>query len=104
MRAHIRLGVHPDRWKVVRGVTIPKLGKDGYSLAKHYRCISLLTCLGRLMEKVAAMMVGADCERVRDFHPGQFGCRSGRSAVDTVGVTIAQVQEDWGRGASWVPC
>lgn len=38
-------GTHPDRWKMVRGVTITKPDKDDYSLAKSYRCISLLNCL-----------------------------------------------------------
>ena len=99
LRAHIRLGYHPARWKVARGVTIPKPGRDDYSLAKSYRCISLLNCLGKMVEKVAAMLVSAHCERVRGFHPGQYGCRTGRSAVDAVGVTIEQVQEAWGRGA-----
>lgn len=28
VRAHIRLGVHPGRWKVARGVTIPKPGRE----------------------------------------------------------------------------
>ena len=51
--AHIRLGVHPDRWKVARGVVIPKPGKDDYPLAKAYRVIPLLNCLGRMVEKVA---------------------------------------------------
>ena len=98
IRAHIRLGYHPAGWKVARGVTIPKPGQDDYSLAKSYRCISLLNCLGKMVEKVAAMLVSAHCERVRGFHPGQYGCRTRRSAVDALGVTIAQVQEAWGRG------
>ena len=91
IRAHIRLGVHPDKWKVARGVTILKPGKDDYSLAKSYRCISLLNCLGKMVEKVVAELVGAHCDRGQGFHPGQYGCRKGRSAVDAVGVTIAQV-------------
>ena len=74
IRAHIRLGIHPDRWKIPRGVTITKPGKDDCSLAKSYQRISLLNCLGKMVEKVAAMMVS-----------------------DAMGVTIAQAQEAWGR-------
>ena len=70
LRAHIRLGYHPAKWKVARGVTIPKPGRDDYSLAKSYRCISLLDCLGKMVEKVAAMLVSAHCERVRGLHRG----------------------------------
>ena len=97
IRAHIRPGTHPDRWKTARGVTIPKPGKGNYSLAKSYRCISLLNCLGKMVEKVVAMLVNAHCESIMGFHPGQYRCRTGRSAADVVGVTIAQVQEAWGQ-------
>ena len=98
VRAHIRLGVHPDRWKTARGVAIPKPGKDDYSMAKAYRVISLLNCLGKIVEKVVAMLVSVHCETLGGFHPGQYGCRSQRSAVDAVGVVIAQTQEAWRRG------
>ena len=37
IRAHIRLGTHPDKWETARGVTITKPDKDDYSLAKSYR-------------------------------------------------------------------
>ena len=57
--------------EVARGVTIPKPGKDDYSLAKSYRHISLLNCLGKMVEKVAAELVGAHCDQVQGFYPGQ---------------------------------
>ena len=63
-------------------------------MAKSYRVISLLSCLGKMIETGAAMMVSAYCEKATGmgFHFSQHGCRAGRSAVDTVGVTIAQTQ------------
>lgn len=51
-----------------------------------------------MVEKLAAILASAHCEKVRGFRPGQYGCRTGRLAVDAVGVAIAQVQEAWGRG------
>ena len=77
VRAHIRLGLHPDRWEVARGVTVPWPGEDDYSLAKPYRCISLPNCLGKMVEKVAAMLVSAHCERVRGSTPGSTGAAPG---------------------------
>ena len=62
IRTHIRLGVHPVRWKLARGVIIPKPGKDDYSAAKAYRCISLLNCLGKMVEKVVANLISEHCE------------------------------------------
>ena len=98
IRAHIRLGVHPDLWKVARGGVIPKPGKDDYSLAKAYWVISLLSCLGKTVKKVASILISAHCKRLGGFHPGQYGCQARRSAVDAVGVVIAQTQEAWNRG------
>ena len=98
VRAHIRLGTHPHQWKTARGATIPKPGRGDYGLAKSYRVISLLNCLGKIVEKVAAMLVSAACEIQGTFHRGQYGCRAQRSAVDPVGVVIAQTQEAWSQG------
>ena len=98
IRTHIRLGVHPARWKLARGVVIPKPGKDDCSAVKAYRCILLPNCLGKIVEKVAADLISSHCEARGGFHPGQYGCRAKRSAVDAVGVAIAQVQEVWKRG------
>ena len=104
IRTHVRVGVHPDRWKVSRGVAIPKPGKDDYSAAKAYRVISLLNCLGKMVEKIVAMLVSAQCELTGGFHAGQYGCQAHRSAVDAVGVVIARTQEAWKRGVyRWCP-
>lgn len=97
IRAHIRLGTHPDKWKTARGATIPKPAKDDYSLAELYRVISLLNCLGKMVEKVSAMLVSAHCEATGSLRPGQYGCRMRRSAVDAAGVIMTQTQEAWSR-------
>ena len=98
IRIHIRLVLHPQCWKTARGVIIPKPGKDDYGLATSYRVISLLNCPRKMVEKVAAMLVSTHCESTGGFHLGQYGCRMRRSAVDAVGVVIAQTQEAWRRG------
>ena len=99
VRAHIRLGVHPRQWMITaRRVTVPKPGKGDYGLAKSYRVISLLNCLGKMVEKAAAIMVSAHCEATGRFHPGQYGCRVRRLAMGAVGVAIAQTQDASSRG------
>ena len=61
IRAHIRLSIHPAAWKTARGATIPKPGKGDSSLAKAYRAISLLNCLGKMVGKVAADLISIHC-------------------------------------------
>ena len=51
-----------------------------------------------MVEKVVPGLISEHCEANDGFHPGQYGCRVKRSAVDAVGVVIAQTQEAWSRG------
>ena len=57
-----------------------------------HHVISLLNCLGKIVEMAAAMMVSTHCGATGAFHAGQCGCRARRSAAVLVGVTIAQTQ------------
>jgi len=93
-----RLGIHPRVWKEAQGVVIPRPNKPDYGVAKAYRVITLLKCLGKVVEKVAANAIAEDCERRRLLHDGQFGCRKRRSAIDAVGRMMKRVEEAWGRG------
>jgi len=94
----IRLGIHPRVWKEAKGVVIPKPNKPDHGVAKAYRVITLLNCLGNVVENVAANAIAEECERRRLLHDGQFGCRKRRSAIDAVGRLMKRVEEAWGRG------
>lgn len=91
----IRLGAHPKSWKVANGVTIPNPGKDDYTKVKSYRVISVLNCLGKVVERVVATILSDHCEWHGTFHPGQYGSRRQRSAIDAVGVLMTKAQEAW---------
>jgi len=79
-------------------VVIPKPNKPDYGVAKAYRVITLLNCLRKVVEKVAANAIAEECERRRLLHDRQFGCRKRRSAIDTVGRLMKRVEAAWGRG------
>jgi len=79
-------------------VVILKPTKPDYGVAKAYRVITLLNCLGKVVEKVAANTIAEECEQRRLLHDGQFGCRKRTSAIDAVGRLMKRVEEAWGRG------
>jgi len=79
-------------------VGIPKPNKPDCGVAKAYRVITLLNCLGKVVEKVAASTTADKWERRRLLHDGQCGCRKRRSAIDAVGKLMKRVEEVWGRG------
>jgi hypothetical protein len=98
VRTSFRLGIHPRAWKEAKGVVIPKPKKPDYRVAKAYRVITLLNCLGKVVEKVAANAIAAECEHKWLLHDGQFGCRKRRSRIDAVGRLMKRVEEAWERG------
>ena len=73
--------VIPSQWREMRRVFIPKLGKD-LTLAKNWRPLNLINCVGKLGEKVVADKIedfGGDL-----FHHLQFASVRGRLAVDVL--------------------
>lgn len=55
--ACIRLGTHPRTFKTANVVIIPKPGKRNRKLPKSYRPISLLSCLGKGLERLVARRI-----------------------------------------------
>ncbi|ODM18007.1 hypothetical protein SI65_06795 [Aspergillus cristatus] len=66
-----------------------------YTAVKAYRVISLLNCLGKVVEKVAADAIARHCETMGVLHPGQMGSRKQRSAIDAVACLIQNTHEAW---------
>ena len=70
-------------------VFIPKPGKD-LTLARNWRPLNLINCVGKLGEKVGA-------DRMQDFggdlfHYLQFGSVKGRSAVDVLYRSVVKAR------------
>jgi len=71
-RAAIRTGRHPVVWKWASGVVICKPGKDDYTKLKSYHSISLLSCMGKVVEKVAAELLSEEAKRRRLLSDGKY--------------------------------
>ena len=71
----IRLQYHPQRWRHAKGVLLEKPNKRDRTLVKSYRVISLLNCLGKVVEKVVAKQLSDFCEVNEKLHKGQMGAR-----------------------------
>ncbi|KAH9954199.1 hypothetical protein BC827DRAFT_1086850, partial [Russula dissimulans] len=50
LEACLRAGHHPKAWKEAVVCVIPKPNRADYLQAKNFRPISLLECLGKLLE------------------------------------------------------
>lgn len=95
VRHTIRLGYHPQEWKKARGILLQKGGKRDIGLVRSYRVISLLNCMGKVIEKVVAEQLSQYYESYSKLYSGQIRGRKERSAIDVVATLVHIVQEKW---------
>ncbi len=94
---------HPPLWKHALVQVIPKPGKADYFVPKSYCPISLLDCLGKLLEKAVAKRITHDIDVAEVLPPNQFGSRARSCCLDaaltlTHHVTLAH-KINWRSGA-----
>lgn len=70
----------PDAWKQAKTIPIPKPGKDRRSVTS-YRPIALLSCIGKLFERIIHARLYAEMEFLECIPNFQFGFRRGHSTV-----------------------
>ena len=71
------------------------MGKQDFGFVKSYRVISLLNCLGKVVEKVVAGSLSQYCETYSKLHIEQMGARKQQCTIDAVNSLIYRVQESW---------
>ena len=72
-----KIGYFPDKWKSAKTILLPKPGKDAKQ-AKNHRPISLLSCLGKILERILAKRLSTYMEQNKLFAESQSGFRTGR--------------------------
>ena len=87
LEACLKAGHHPRLWKEAVVCVIPKPNRADYTLAKNFRPISLLECLGKLLEKVVAKLIYRDMAYHELVPTTQFGGRNASSTLDA-GLTL----------------
>ena len=92
------MGRHQTVWKQGSGVVFRKPGHDDYTTLKAYRSISLLSCLGKVVEKVAAELLSEEAERRGLLSDGQLGTRKGRSVIDAAAIMVDRAHAAWTNG------
>ena len=91
----IRLHYYPTCWKRARRILLEKGNKCDKSLVKSYRVISLLNCMGKLVEKVVAEELLQFCETHLKLHKSQMGARKNWCAIDAVAIMVDSIHKIW---------
>jgi hypothetical protein len=69
-------------WNEVTIIVLNKLQKPDYSVSKAYRSISLLECIGKVLEKIITNRINANIFKYDILPSTQFESRPHHNAVD----------------------
>ena len=87
-KAVVLTGRHPTGWKRASGVVTCTAGTDDYTKPKVYRFISLLSCMGNVVEKVVAELLAEEAERRGLLSNSKYGSTKRRSAIDPAAIVV----------------
>lgn len=89
----IALGYHPQPFKEAEAVFIPKAGKRDQTMPSAWRPISLLSCLGKGLERLIGRRISILALQYKILHPNQAGALKKRSAVDIAAALIHDMED-----------
>ena len=88
---HIIMFSHfPDIWKIAKIISLPKPRKN-HSLPESYRPISLLSSLGKIVEKVILKILNKHLARNNILSQTQFGFRAQHSTVSQLAIVTDHI-------------
>ena len=98
MQKCLKNGYHPKSWRKAIAIALRKPNKPDYSNPRAYRLITLLECLGKVLERIVARRLTFLAGKLNLVPPTQFGGRSNSSTDDAILTFITDVQTAWSTG------
>jgi hypothetical protein len=71
----VQLGIYLQVRKTAQEILLCKPDKPDYTQIKVYWMISLLNCLGKVVEKIVADIIAAYCKTAEVLHTSQIECQ-----------------------------
>ncbi len=93
----LSIGYHPKAFREAEVVMLAKPGRRDLSSPRAWRPISLLSCLGKGLERLIARRLAWASVHFGVLHPQQFGVLPKRSAVDLVAALVHDIEEAFTR-------
>jgi len=83
----VQAGHHPLLWRQAIVCAVPKRHRADYSMVKNFRPVSLLECMGKLVEKLVARMLYSEIIKHDLVPTNQYRGRMASSTLDA-GLTL----------------
>jgi hypothetical protein len=74
-------------------------GKDDYTKLMAFRSISLLSCMGKVIDKVVAELLAKEAERRGLLSDGQCVSRKRQSAINAPAIMVDRAHAAWREGS-----
>ncbi|GBE89552.1 RNA-directed DNA polymerase from mobile element jockey [Sparassis crispa] len=97
-RATFTLNTYPSEWKISNTAALRKPGRPDYAVAKAYRPIALLNCIGKILSACVADVLVYESETHGLLARNHFGGRPGRCSTDSLHLLVKTVKDAWRRG------
>nr|ABC24970.1 reverse transcriptase [Monascus pilosus] len=91
-------GLVPQIFKAAKIIMLPKPGKRDLTQLGSWRPISLLSTLGKGLERLIARWMAVQAIQGKLLTPCHFGALPGRSAIDLVQVLVHRVEKAFQQG------
>jgi len=95
MQKCLEAGYHPSSWRKAIAVALRKPRKPDYSNPRAYRLITLLECLGKVLEKIVACQLTYLAGKHNLVPANQFRGHSNSSTTDALLTFTNDVQRAW---------
>ena len=91
-------GYHPLQWQRAIAIALKKPNKPDYTQSRAYQLITLLECMGKLLEKVVAHRLMYFTGRYNLISGSQFGGRANSSTSDAILIFVHDIHNSWNHG------
>ena len=86
---------YPDAWKESITVILRKPGRTNYSVAKSYRPIALMNCMGKILSSCITDILEYEVEKNALIPNHHFGGRAGRTTTDSLHLITKTIRDAW---------
>ena len=99
LQACIAQQYFPQIWKKSLVAVIPKVGRSDYKLPSSFRPISLLSTLGKVLEKIIQRRLVFLSDSHKWLSDRQHGFRHGHSTITALHEVVSRIEEGFSHGA-----
>ena len=95
---HLTLGYYPQQWRTAVAVALQKPNKPDYTQPHAYRLITLLECMGKILEKIIACRLTFMVGHYKLISGAQSRGKANSATTDVILSFVYDIHTAWNHG------